>query len=93
MRACTRSEDWYYQIIVGLITFFGGLLVLLPSRFAWYVCCKKGFDDGERADGVQDRRLLLSGCSRLRAAMISLISGHSSFSKLLVSVCEGEYTD
>ena len=36
MGACTGEKDWYLYIYVALVTYFGGLIILIPCRFLWY---------------------------------------------------------
>ena len=36
MGACTREKEWYYFITVALVTYFGGLFILIPCRCLWY---------------------------------------------------------
>src|SRR6218665_1974742 len=80
MGACTLEPNWLAYILACLVTFFGGLTLLLPFRLAW-ICCK----DRRKAflkhfQGTQNR------VTALRSIAESILSGNSVASKAIVSL-------
>ncbi|ELU16152.1 hypothetical protein CAPTEDRAFT_228021 [Capitella teleta] len=72
---CTRDNQWRPPVVAMLITFFAGLLILVPSRLIWY-----------KMHGHQQNKKhrKFPACSRLRAKAQRLLSGNGIPSKIIV---------
>jgi hypothetical protein len=82
MAACTKEIYWYYYIVVSLVTFFGGLIVLVPARFIWYALHNKSTNK----QSWTEKHTEFHCFSRMRAQAANILSGHGKFSKAMVSV-------
>jgi hypothetical protein len=87
--ACIREYFWLDYVLVSLVTFFGGLVILVPARIIWYFCRgsrSSPYDDlsdeDEEMDGSSSRACF--SFRRMRAAAHELQSGNQIFSKIYV---------
>lgn len=80
MGACTLEENWRPYIIACVVTFFGGLVLLLPFRLAWYGCRDRR---KTALRGLSKTQRCLTG---LRSAAENLLYGSSVKSKVAVII-------
>jgi hypothetical protein len=73
---CTRDRQWRQPVVAMLITFFAGLLVLIPCRIVWYKLY------GEQKSRNKMKRYHVF--SRMRAKAQRVLSGNDIPSKILV---------
>jgi hypothetical protein len=80
MGACTLDKDWPVYIGVSLVTFFAGLIVLLPLHVAWH------FSRGDRRQSILARHgRTRDRLSKIRTVAESVLSGNTIVSKAAVS--------
>lgn len=81
MVACALQKEWYFFILVGLVTFFGGLIVLIPCRLCYYMCVAKS----EPEPGARYKKKKWQSFSRIRAMALATLSGQTILSRMLVT--------
>jgi len=80
MVACTLDYDWSRYVIAALICLFGGVVVLLPWRLAWYA-----FERWRRRRRSSAVTRLRSTLGRLRSGAEDILAGSSTVNKIIVS--------
>ena len=81
MVACTLDYDWSRYVIAALICLFGGVVVLLPWRLAWYA-----FERWRRRRRSSAVTRLRSTLGRLRSGAEDILAGSSTVNKIIVSM-------
>jgi len=76
---CTLDYHWHRYVVAALISLFGGVVILLPIRIAWFERRRR------RQRGTTASRLQ-STLGRLRADAEGILSGNSTINKIIVSL-------
>jgi len=80
MVACTLDYKWHHYVIASLVSLFGGVVILLPIRFAWQVLERRR--RRRRPTTVIGLRYTLC---RMQSSAQGILAGNSTINKIIVS--------